>query len=48
MPLDTPGQAPAVGPILDLRVRAVIGALHASARYPEDGGLRRNPEERVR
>lgn len=31
---------PAAGPIQDLRVRAVIEQLHASARRPEDGGPR--------
>jgi predicted O-methyltransferase YrrM len=32
------------GPIMDLRVRAVIAELCATARYPEDGGPRRNPD----
>lgn len=34
---------PAAGPIQDLRVRAVIEQLHASARPPEDGGPRSHP-----
>ena len=33
-----------VGPIQDLRVRAVIDQLCASARYPEDGGPRNHPD----
>jgi predicted O-methyltransferase YrrM len=33
------------GPILDLRVRAVIERMHNARRYPEDGGPRQHPEQ---
>jgi predicted O-methyltransferase YrrM len=45
MHTDTLGRSPAVGgPIMDLRVRAVLTELHAGARYPEDGGPRSHPD----
>jgi len=44
MPSDTLELSRAVGPIQDLRVRAVIADLCAAARYPQDGGPRQHPE----
>ncbi len=34
----------AAGPIRDARVRAVIDRLHATPRYPDDGGPRSHPD----
>jgi len=44
MPSDTLELSRAVGPIQDLRVRAVIADLCTAARYPQDGGPRQHPE----
>jgi len=44
MPSDALTLSHADGPIQDLRVRAVIADLCASARYPQDGGPRQHPE----
>jgi len=43
MMTDTAVRPIAGGPIQDLRVRAVIAELCASARYPQDGGPRQHP-----
>ena len=42
----TTAERPAMldSPILDLRIRGVIERLHASRRYPDDGGPRRHAE----
>jgi len=44
MMTDTAVRPIAGGPIQDLRVRAVIAELCASARYPQDGGPRQHPD----